>query len=243
MKHLRTVTLAEIVKQNAKAIDILEDFSLDYFCHGFQRLEDVCQETNVDASRVIKLITEIAQNSSQNDFDTCKLIPLIDYICSKHHNYVKTQTPLLDKQLLIAEEQLAHKYPRICEIRKQFSEIAGELMLHVKKEEFLLFPFIKRLERAKDSRQIVASPLFGWGCSPVRMMKNDHAIECDKFRRIKYLTNDYTSPNKNLILLISIFQQLKEYEKDLHFHIHLENNILFPKALDLEKQVDVAGPF
>jgi regulator of cell morphogenesis and NO signaling len=113
----------------------------------------------------------------------------------------------------------------------------------MKKEEFIVFPFIRKLERAKELNQFVSSPLFGWLSNPVNMMMDDHAAEGKKFRRIASLTNGYQVPDASGNAFALTYQLLEEFERDLHIHIHLENNILFPKAIELEKEVNVSGPF
>jgi regulator of cell morphogenesis and NO signaling len=244
MENIETLTLGEIVKQNYKAAAILEKFSLDFCCMGEQNLLDACKVSNLAPSLVIHELQQIQnERNEENDFNAWPLDLLVDYICERHHTYVEQKTPLLNGYLDKITEVHGANHPELREIKKIFLEIGGELTVHMKKEEFILFPFIKKLERAKGTKLTVSSPLFGMVSNPVNMMKGDHLVEGEKFKRIAALTNNYQLPADACNTYALTYQLLKEYEKDLHLHIHLENNILFPKAIELEKEISVSGFF
>ena len=243
MSELKTQTLAEIIERNHSAIRILEKYAIDYCINGNQTLDEACLEKNISINCIIHDLSDGYNTSSQSEFSRMSLTMLIDYIRTKHHLYVEQQTPILKKHILELEEKFASQHPELRLIKNLFFEISGELIVHMKKEEFILFPFIKKLEKAKGSDQTVSSPLFAWISNPVNMMMDDHAAEFNKYKKISTLTNHYKAHDPEEQLLSKTYRLLEQYEKDLHMHIHLENNILFPKAIMLEKEVNVAGPF
>ncbi|MFN8237520.1 MAG: hemerythrin domain-containing protein, partial [Chitinophagales bacterium] len=116
-------------------------------------------------------------------------------------------------------------------------ETAGELTAHMKKEELMLFPFIRKMAKAQTTKEKVSTPMFGTVQNPIAMMHQDHDTEGERFRKIAALTQNYTPPADACNTYRVTFALLKEFEEDLHLHIHLENNILFPKAIELEKSI------
>jgi len=244
MENIETLTLGEIVKRNYKAAAILEKFSLDFCCMGEQNFLEACKVSNLAPSLVVHELQKIhLEDSDEEDFNTWPLDVLVDYICERHHKYVGERIPLLNGYLNKLVEVHGSSHPELREIRKIFLEIGGELTAHMKKEEFILFPFIKKLERAKGTKLTVSSPLFGMVSSPVNMMKGDHLVEGGKCKRIAALTNNYQVPSDACNTYALTYQLLEEFETDLHLHVHLENNILFPKAIELEKEVNISGFF
>ena len=156
---------------------------------------------------------------------------MTDYIEKKHHRYVEDKTqeikPYLDKICSVHGEH----HPELFEIRDQFIASAGELAAHMKKEEFILFPFIRKLAKARQENMLIDAPSFGTVQNPIAMMHEEHNIEGDRFRKIEELSNHYTPPNDACNTYRVTLALLHEFEQDLHLHIHLENNILFPKAI------------
>lgn len=243
MNEFEKTSLKEIIDKNHKAMGIFEKYFLDYSINGNQTLEAACREKNISIKTIIHDLSDVDVGSLPSEFSKMSLTILMDYIRTKHHKYVEQQTPMLKKHVLETEEKFADQYPELRLIKSIFFEISGELIVHMKKEEFMLFPFIKKLEKARGSNQTVSSPLFAWISNPVNMMMDDHAAEINKFKTIASLTNNYRTPDPEKDLLTNTYRLLQEYEKDLRIHIHLENNILFPKAILLENEVNVAGPF
>jgi regulator of cell morphogenesis and NO signaling len=176
-----------------------------------------------------------AQSESATDYKSWPIDLLADYIEKKHHRYVEAKTleikPYLDKICKVHGE----RHPELLEIQKQFNASAGELAAHMKKEEFILFPFVRKMAKAKHEGLNVDAPHFGTVQNPVQLMMSEHSTEGDRFRNIEGLSNNYTPPSDGCSTYRVTYALLKEFEQDLHLHIHLENNILFPKAIELEK--------
>ncbi len=238
MENIATLTLGEIVKDNYKAAPVFEKFGLDFCCKGNQNFNDACKEGGIEPSSVIKELKQVNNDKDESvDFDAWPLDILVDYIRKRHHAYVEEKTPIIKSYLDKIESVHGANHPELKQVRDIFFEIGGELTVHMKKEELMLFPFIKRIQHAKDTRTVASSPLFVSVEKPIDMMMDDHAVEGEKFRKIATLANQYQLPADACNTYAVTYQLLKEYEEDLHLHIHLENNILFPKAIALEKEM------
>jgi regulator of cell morphogenesis and NO signaling len=128
-------------------------------------------------------------------------------------------------------------HPELLEIQKIFNKTSGELAAHMKKEELIVFPFIKKLALAKEKRIAITSKLFDSIVSPIKQMNDDHLDEGEQLQRMAALSNNYTPPLDACHSYSTAYQMLHEYEKDMHRHIHLENNLLFPRAIQLETKM------
>ncbi len=161
----------------------------------------------------------------------------MDYIEKTHHRYVEEKTnillPFLDKLCKVHGSD----HPELFQINELFKGCSGELAQHMKKEELILFPFIKKVVRASISNELMEQPHFGTIENPIAMMMEEHDTKGERFRKIAKLSTNYTPPVDACNTYKVTFAMLKEFEEDLHKHIHLENNILFPKATQLEKNV------
>lgn len=235
MEQISNMTLGEIVTHNYKAAAALEKFSLDFCCKGDQTIEEACRAAGTDPALVLAELSRLEEtHDSGFDFDSWPLSALADYIVRRHHAYVEQQTPRINRYLDKIGQVHGARHPELLEIRSIFSEVGGELIIHMKKEELMLFPFIKALERAAATNKKAESPLFKSVRFPVEMMKADHAEEGEKFARIAALSGNYSVPEDACNTYAVAYKMLKDYEQDLHLHIHLENNILFPKAISIE---------
>jgi regulator of cell morphogenesis and NO signaling len=161
---------------------------------------------------------------------------LADYIEKKHHRYVEHKIPELKSYLSKVAKVHGERHPELLEIEALFTAAAHELLSHMRKEELILFPFVRNMTSNSDFQQ----PPFGTVVNPIEMMKQEHDTEGERFRKISALSNQYTPPLDACTTYKVAFALLKEFEEDLHFHIHLENNILFPKAIETEKKMNYA---
>ena len=171
------------------------------------------------------------------DYNKWELDFLIIYIENVHHTYVRESLPLISQYANKVAKVHGHNYTYVVKINELFHEVANELLAHMQKEEQVLFPFIKQLvEAKKEGIKNILAP-FGTVNNPINMMENEHESAGDIFKEIAKLTNNYTPPTEACNTFKALYAKLEEFEKDLHKHIHLENNILHPKAIALEKQL------
>jgi regulator of cell morphogenesis and NO signaling len=162
---------------------------------------------------------------------------LIDHIVNIHHSYVAESLPIILEYSNKVATVHGHHYAEVIEINKLFTEAANELAEHMKKEELILFPFIKQLIKANREGTLAPQPPFGTVNNPINMMEAEHETVGDIFKKIAKLTKNYTPPEDACNTFRALYASLDEFEQDLHQHIHLENNILHPKGIVLENKL------
>ena len=231
--------IGELVAQDYRAASVFKKYGIDFCCQGNRTIEEACEKKNIDTKKVLEDLVAMmeAKSESTTDYQSWPLDLLADYIEKKHHRYVQEKTleiqPYLDKICKVHGE----RHPELLEIKEEFNASAGELAAHMKKEELILFPFIRKMTKAKLENTKVDAAHFGTVKNPIQMMMNEHTVEGNRFRKIEELSNNYTPPQDACNTYRVSFALLKEFEQDLHLHIHLENNILFPKAVEIENDL------
>ena len=231
--------IGELVAQDYRSASVFKKYGIDFCCQGNRTVLDACAKKEIDPQELLQELESVTQEQGNDttDYKSWPLDLLADYIEKRHHRYVETRIleikPFLDKICQVHGD----RHPELFEIREEFNASAGELAAHMKKEEFILFPFVRKMAKAKQEGLNVDSPQFGTVQNPVQMMMDEHSTEGDRFSRIEALTNHYTAPPDGCSTYQVTFAMLREFEQDLHLHIHLENNILFPKTIALEKEL------
>lgn len=236
MNITKETLIGQLVAQDYKTAAVFTSHKIDFCCNGNRTLAEACAENNIDTTLLIEQLAIATQQQQITtvDYNNWPLDLLADYIEKKHHRYVEKKiqeiTPFLDKVVRVHSD----RHPELLEVQQLFNVSAGELAQHMKKEELMLFPFIRKMVAASASGARVEAP-FGTVQNPIRMMMHDHDGEGERFRKIQELTNGYTPPSDACNTYKVTYALLKEFEEDLHLHIHLENNILFPKSIEMEK--------
>lgn len=231
--------VSEIVIQNYKAASLLLKYNIDFCCNGNITLLEASTISGID---IQQFLDELAPILEHKDPDTeyinqLSLTDLSVHIEEQHHKYVHQSIQPLKSNLDLICETHGERHPEIFEIRDLFHQSAGELVMHMQREELTLFPFIKRMEISQKEGSPLPRTHFGSVTNPVARMMADHQNEGDRFIKIKDLSNNYTPPTDGSSAFFSTYQHLREFEQDLYRHIHLENNILFPRAIELEKEI------
>ncbi len=230
-------TVAEVVTSNIKTADIFKKHGIDFCCGGGISIKKACEKNNVSFDELEKELLSINNPvSNAYNYDSWKLDFLVDHIENIHHSYVAESTPLVLQYAARVAKVHGHHYSEVVEINTLFIAVAQELAAHMKKEELILFPFIKQLVKADKEGVKVNQPHFGTVNNPIAMMEEEHENAGDILKEIKKLSNNYTPPEGACNTFKALYAKLEEFEQDLHQHIHLENNILFPKAILLEKK-------
>lgn len=232
--------IGQFVAEDFRTAAVFSKYGIDFCCKGDRTVEEVCTKNNIDPDELLdKLLeTTTAKTDSSIDYQSWPLDLLAEYVEKKHHRYVEEKTPTIIQFLNKLCKVHGEKHPELLEVTALFIGCSQELASHMKKEELTLFPFIKRLVKAKIDGTKISSPQFGTIENPIAAMKADHENEGDRFRKIAELTNNYTPPADACNTYKVTFAMLDEFEKDLFVHIHLENNILFPKAIKLEQEMN-----
>ncbi|ADY54165.1 iron-sulfur cluster repair di-iron protein [Pseudopedobacter saltans DSM 12145] len=231
-------TIGEVVAQDFRTAPVFEKYGLDFCCGGNQSIESACDASGVDVESLLTALKQIErENKSNIDYNAWPIDLLADYIEKTHHRYVSQQIPLLKAYLEKISNVHGDRHPELLEIKELFDGCAEELTSHMQKEEKVLFPFVRKMVSAKQSAEAELAIPFGTVQNPISMMMHEHDAEGERFRKIAQLSNQYALPADGCSTYKVAMDALKAFENDLHIHIHLENNILFPKAIALEEDL------
>ncbi len=238
-KTFSSLTLAQIVNNNHQAASIFEKYHLDFCCKGKRSLEQACTEQQLSISKVTEDLENIFAKDSNSavDFEKMNLAQLIDYIVQTHHAYVKNEMPQIYAYLHKISSKHGDRHPELYKIFQTFSAVKEEMEGHMKKEELALFPRIKELENLSNNENANLQLNLGYLQSPIHVMEQEHDHAGALLNDIRILSQDYTPPQDACTTYRLSFAALKAFELDLHQHVHLENNILFPKAIDTFKEL------
>lgn len=232
--------IGQFVAQDFRTAAVFSKYKIDFCCNGNRSIEEACEKKGIDSNTLTQELEAVLNSTTDQsiDYKSWPIDLLAEYIEKKHHRYVAEKTPVIRQFLTKLCKVHGERHPELFKINELFTASTGELASHMKKEELILFPFIKRMVKAKLDNVAIQSPQFGTVESPIAMMMEEHDTEGERFREIAELTDNYTPPEDACNTYKVTFEMLNEFEKDLHLHIHLENNILFSEAVKLEKQFD-----
>jgi len=234
----KNMTLKEIVTNNFRTAAVFEKYGLDFCCRGNKLITTACEEKGINAIKILEeLKTLTIQKIRDERYDEWTLDFLIDYIIQNHHSYVKEMLPIISLHTQKIASVHGTNHPEVIEIAKKFAGVAQEFRQHLIKEEDILFPYIKQLVQVNSRHAKAEAPFFGTVKNPIKSMMAEHENAGDEFYEIRNLSSSYTPPEDACNKFIAAYQELKDFEEDLHKHVHLENNILFPKAIELEKRL------
>ena len=233
-----TQTIGEIVAKDFRAASVFSKYKIDFCCKGDRTIEEVCEKKSINVDELNEKLQEAMTDQNENiDYNSWPLDLLADYVEKTHHRYIREKSPSLFQFLNKVQKVHGERHPELYEIFNLFSQSVEDLENHLQKEERILFPFIRKMVEAKNSGQPLEPAHFGSVENPIEMMKDDHSVEGERFRKIAELTQGYTPPQEACNTYKVSFAMLDEFEQNLHKHIHLENNILFPKAIKMEESM------
>ena len=232
-------TVRELALENPGATRVFEKLGIDYCCGGNQTLEQACRGRNLSVDEVRDSL-QAAQHSAQagpedRNWQAEPLGDLVSHITNTHHKYTREEIARLAP--LFAKVCSVHgaNHPELLQLRDIFAGLSQKLMVHLMKEEMVLFPFIIRMEEAVMEKAPILPPPFGTVQNPVSMMEHEHDSAGHALRTIREISQSYTAPPDACVSYQTLYKVLVEFEADLHQHIHLENNILFPRAIEMEE--------
>lgn len=228
-------TVGSIVTRNLHAAKILSDHGLDFCCGGQKSLQQACVDKNVAIDSLLKQLTSLsdAKTDETPDFADMNLIPLTKYIEKTHHKFTSDKIMFVKSNLpkLILAHGTSH--PELTAIKQVFDSLSDHLTVHMKREELMVFPYIRNMTRF--GKTAIGRAVFGHIENPIMDLISDHESESEKLKNLDNLTNHYEVPADACNTFMTTYQAMKELEADLYIHMHLENNILFPKAVAVEK--------
>lgn len=233
-------TIGDVVAHDYRAAAVFKNHGIDFCCNGNRSIEEACLEKNLDSRKLLNEIDEAFKNTGGGsiDFNSWPLDLLSDYIEKTHHRYTDQKIseikPFLEKIVKVH----GGEHPELARVEELFGWAGGEMAKHMKKEELILFPAIRRMVKAEISGEAMKqSPTASAGNS-IESLIDEHDSQGNAFKEMRKITNDYTVPEDGCNTYKVTLAMLEEFEDNLFQHIHLENNILFPKAIDLEKRLN-----
>ncbi|WKN46423.1 iron-sulfur cluster repair di-iron protein [Tunicatimonas pelagia] len=230
MESLLQTNVGDIVAKNYRTAQVLTAYGIDFCCRGRVTLEEACQSQQLAPEILVSELEEALQLPNAHQDHLLGLPQLIDTIVDEHHAYLRATVPALKAYLEKLVKRHGQQHPELHEIKTLFFEGSEHLLAHLKKEELILFPYIRAMVESQEKNYPLARPHFGEIDNPIRMMEAEHQTEGERFSKIAQLSNHYTPPEDGCQTYQVTFALLQEFEADLHRHIHLENNILFPQA-------------
>jgi regulator of cell morphogenesis and NO signaling len=238
MQLTKQITVGEIAAAEPASMRVFEALGIDYCCGGKRDLAEACSRAGVSVENVMARIAEAGRSVhafTPSVWAEAPLTELIRHIVERHHAYVRAEAPRIQGLLgkVIARHGVAH--PEVAQVRDLFNAAAEELIIHMLKEEQVLFPYIARMEQAANTGQPRPPAFFGSVANPIAHMMADHDDAGALLARMNELTGGYAPPKGGCATFRALYQALARFELDLHEHVHLENNILFPRALVFER--------
>jgi regulator of cell morphogenesis and NO signaling len=238
MNDISTKTIREIALEAPATTRVFEQYKIDYCCGGNRSIADACAAKGIDYSQLFESIDQIV---NKQDVDEVSTAPerrgpsdLAAYIMATHHVFTVEELERLTPLMAKVVTRHGDGHPELKKLQSLFSELKDSLIPHMRKEEHVLFPYIVELERAEKANAAPPIPHFGTVRNPIRMMMAEHDADGERLRMMRDVTNDYALPEGACPSFTALYAGLEDLERDLHKHIHLENNVLFPAAADLE---------
>jgi regulator of cell morphogenesis and NO signaling len=235
------MTVREVTVELPQSTRLFEKLKIDYCCGGNRPLAEACAAAGVQVDNLMEMLAEVTESKTQDDdamdFQEVSLPGLIEHIVNTHHVFTKSE---IDRLEALADRVLgAHggNHPELVHLNELWARLSADLKPHMFKEEQILFPYITAMSHAAEHNQRGPFAPFGTVNNPIRMMMREHDAAGEIVRELRKLTSDYQTPTDACVSYQTLYKALEDFEKDLHQHIHLENNILFPKALVLEESL------
>jgi regulator of cell morphogenesis and NO signaling len=232
-------TIGQLAAADLRKAQVFKKYGLDFCCGGKKTVKQACAEKGLDVTKIEQELQQADRLPSSRPlpYTEWSLDFLADYIVNTHHSYVNKNLPDLRAYAEKVARVHGKNHPELLQIHKLMEEVNAELTSHMIKEERVLFPYIKELVAADKKIEPLHAAHFGTVQNPINMMEMEHELVGKNLAEIRSLSNDYTLPADACATYSLLYRMLDEFEEDLHLHIHLENNILFPKALEVEKKL------
>lgn len=232
----------DIALSSPAARQVLDQAGVDYCCGGSKSLHDACLNAGVSAEEILERLRENGKNVNPEEANwvSAPLSDLTHHIREKHHQYVRAAIPRIQTLLNKVNARHGSSHAELGTIQELFARTGQEMIAHMQKEEYVLFPYIEAMQRAADGNGSLETPFFQTVRNPIQTMMKEHDAAGDLIRQIREASAGYTPPAGACASLKALYDELKRFEADLHQHVHLENNILFPRAAEAETAFDLS---
>lgn len=233
------LSIGQIVTKDPRKAEIFRKFDIDFCCGGKQSLEEACREKGLDPAIVQQELehSDPVSAGRQMRFDQWEADFLADYIVNVHHSYLRENIPMILELSAKIGNVHGENHPELVEIARLFAEVAADLQQHMVKEEQELFPYIKQLQGAARSGQALGGASSGTAAEALGPFEEEHEKVGSLLKQIRLLSHNFALPDDACNTYRLTYEKLDEFEQDIHQHIHLENNILFPRFVELEQRV------
>ena len=245
MRFEKDQTVREIAVRHPESVRVFEALGIDYCCGGKLPLEEACEKANVPAGTLLEQLGELEVNGASRQGQHWAGGPLRDltaHIVSRHHRYVRDEIPRVQALLQKVVDRHAEAHTELSAIQKTFTTLSGELLSHMMKEEHILFPLLDQMEAAARAGGPAPVGCFPSVEFPISRMLAEHDDAGTLTAKIRELSGGYQPPEGACPSYRGLYHGLEEFERNLHQHVHLENNILFPRAVEMERSLGEAGP-
>ena len=228
-------TIGDVVSTDFRTAAIFEQFGIDFCCGGRRSIGEACRTAAVDPATVRSALEALSPVGEPCDDDLTHVpVPqLIDHIVLTHHQYLRLAIPTVARYLAKLVDVHGARHPELERVRETFDRLGRDLMQHMVKEEEVLFPYVREI--ATNGVDPSWPSPFGTVENPIRMMEREHREAGDELRLIRALTGGFMPPDDGCATYRACFAELAHFERDLHRHVHLENNVLFPRAIEIER--------
>ena len=239
MNATAETTIRDIVTEDYRAAAVFQQHGIDFCCGGNKTIDEACRGRGLNAAQVLSDVARACAtpDTSGQQFGAWEPPALVDYIVTKPHGYVRQAMPTIAAYTRKLSSVHGPNHPELIEVERLFAGVVAEMTMHMMKEEQILFPFIVKLAEAAAQNRPAPPIPFGTVANPIRMMEDEHESAGNALARIRTLTSGYQPPEDACTTYRVGLQELEAFEEDLHAHVHLENNILFPRALRLESEL------
>jgi regulator of cell morphogenesis and NO signaling len=229
--------IGDVVAKNFRAAQVFEKFGLDFCCGGKKPIKQACEDKGINSEELINELNSLAEQDvhPEENYAAMPLDSLIDQIISRHHSYVVKNLPVIYSRIRKVAEVHGKNHTETLKIAELFTQVKEDLETHLQKEEKMLFPYIKYMVSSQRNGNAIHYPPFGTVANPVNVMEAEHESAGKVLEEIRKLSNGFNPPEDACETFKILYKELEEFEQDLHKHIHLENNILHPRAIELER--------
>ena len=231
-------TVREIATENPASVRVFEKLGIDYCCGGRKPLAQACAEAGVPVEQALDLLANDShpEDAAEPEWKATRLSTLTSHIVARHHDLARREIPRIEALAHRVKSRHGDAHPEVSEIEELFLSLAQEFSTHMMKEEQMLFPYIERIEAAEHEGKAAPTMPFGSVARPIAVMTADHDDAGALLARIRELSSGYAIPDGACPTYRAFYNALEEFERDMHHHVHLENNILFPRAIAMEAE-------
>lgn len=225
MNNITEQTIGQIVAADYRAAKVFRDYGIDFCCGGTKTIDDVCANTKIETDEVIAALENMSEEGrEENRYNNWSLDFLADYIIMNHHAFMREKIPEISFYSKKVANVHGGDHEELIDIAKEFEKLANDMTHHMNEEEKQVFPFIKQLVDEKEDEPDQSTEI-------INLMKEEHDDTGNSLKKIRKLSSNFAIPDDACNTYRVYFKNLKNFEQDMFKHIHLENNILFPKAL------------